>query len=91
MLQRMIDAPKRFGWGECMLAHMFFEMHEVVYHEWKSIATGIMFYRCGHGTTCQLHVSFLRMLRRLESPIYADTEDTLPKRIWVRQIIGGPA
>ena len=24
-----------------MLAHMFFEMHEIVYHEWRSMATGI--------------------------------------------------
>lgn len=41
MLRRMLDAPERFGWGECMLTHMFFKIHEIVYHERKSMATGI--------------------------------------------------
>ena len=41
MFQRMLDAPERFGWGESMLAHMFFEMHEIVHHERRSMAAGI--------------------------------------------------
>ena len=32
MLQRMLDSPEWFGWGQCMLTHMFYEMHEIVYH-----------------------------------------------------------
>ena len=33
MLQTMLDTLERFGWGQCMLVHMFYEMHEIVYHE----------------------------------------------------------
>ena len=38
MLQQMVEAPKIFDWGQCMLAHLFHEMHEVVFHERKTMA-----------------------------------------------------
>ena len=41
MLQRMVDAPEIFGWGQCMLAHMFHEMHEVVFHERKTMVARV--------------------------------------------------
>jgi hypothetical protein len=41
MLQQMIERPRRYGWGQCMLAHMYHEMHEVVYREAKSMAAGV--------------------------------------------------
>ena len=33
MLQWMLDALERFRWGECILAHMYHEMHKIVYHK----------------------------------------------------------
>lgn len=43
MLQRMLDRPvTRFRWGECMLAQMYHEMHEVVYQSAKTIAAGVL-------------------------------------------------
>ena len=41
MLQQMVDAPEIFGWGQCMLAHMFHEMHELVFHEKKTMVVGV--------------------------------------------------
>ena len=41
MLQRMIEALEIFGWGQCMLAHLFHEIHEVVFHERKTMVAGV--------------------------------------------------
>ena len=41
MLQQMVATPKIFSWGQCMLAHMFHEMHEIVFHGKKTMATGV--------------------------------------------------
>lgn len=36
MLQMMLENLERYGWGKCMVAHMYHEMHEK-----KSMATGV--------------------------------------------------
>lgn len=41
MLHRMVEAPEIFGWGQCMLAHMFDEMHKIVYHGRKTMLVGV--------------------------------------------------
>ena len=41
MLQRMVEAPEIFGWGQCMLAHLLHEMYEVVFHERKTMVAGV--------------------------------------------------
>ena len=41
MLHRMIEVPKIFGSDYCMLAHLFHEMHEIFFHEKKTMATDI--------------------------------------------------
>ena len=41
MLQRMVAALEIFGWGQYMLAHLFHEMHEAVFHERKTMAAGV--------------------------------------------------
>ena len=41
MLQKMLTSPKIFGWGQCMLAHLFHEMHEVVFHERKTMVARV--------------------------------------------------
>ena len=42
MLQRMLDEPIHYGWGQCMLAHMYHEMHEIAYRGAKSMAAGVI-------------------------------------------------
>ena len=41
MLQRMLDELIHYGWGQCMLAHMYHEMHEIAYRGAKSMAAGV--------------------------------------------------
>lgn len=41
ILQMMLETLERYGWGQCMLAHIYHEMHEIVYHERKSMAVGV--------------------------------------------------
>lgn len=42
MVAHMMVTPSELAWGQCLLAHMFFEMHEVVYHDSKSFAAGAL-------------------------------------------------
>lgn len=42
MLERLLDHPERLGWVSCLLAHMYCEMHEVVYREGKSMAASVL-------------------------------------------------
>lgn len=42
MLERLLTHPVRSGWGSCLLAHMYHEMHEIVYREGKSMAAGLL-------------------------------------------------
>ena len=42
MLQRILDEPIHYGWGQCMLAHMYHEMHEIAYRGAKSMAAGVI-------------------------------------------------
>lgn len=41
MLCQMVEAPEIFGWGQCILAHLYHEMHEIVFHEKKTMASGV--------------------------------------------------
>lgn len=42
MLERLVETPQRLGWGSCILAHMYREMHEIVYREGKSMAARVL-------------------------------------------------
>lgn len=42
MLERLLTHPLRLGWGSCLLTHMYHEMHELIYHEGKSMAVGVL-------------------------------------------------
>lgn len=42
MLERLLTHPVRLGWGSFLLAHMYHEMHEIVYREGKSMAVGVL-------------------------------------------------
>ncbi|GLJ54056.1 hypothetical protein SUGI_1157090 [Cryptomeria japonica] len=42
MLERLLTHPMRLGWGSCLLAHVYHEMHEIVYREGKSMAAGVL-------------------------------------------------
>lgn len=42
MLERLIETPQRLGWGSCILAHMYSEMHEIAYREGKSMDAGVL-------------------------------------------------
>lgn len=37
-----MDNPERLGWGSCILAHMYCEMHEIVHKEGKSMVVGVL-------------------------------------------------
>lgn len=37
-----MDHPKILGWGSFLLAHMYHEMHEVVYREGKSMEAVVL-------------------------------------------------
>ena len=41
MLQSLLDELIHYGWGQCMLAHMYHEMHEITYKEAKSMEVGV--------------------------------------------------
>lgn len=41
IVARLMATPK-LGWGQCMLAHMFSKMHEIMYHESKSFASSAL-------------------------------------------------
>ena len=41
MLQRMLDEPIHYDWSQCMLAHMYHEMHEITYQGAKSMAAEV--------------------------------------------------
>lgn len=60
VLHQMLDALEIFRWGKCMLAHMFHEMHEIVFHGKKTMAAMCMCYRSGHGTIYRCADPFMR-------------------------------
>ena len=41
MLEKILQQPAQFGWGQCFLAHMYHEMHEIVYQEARSMAARV--------------------------------------------------
>lgn len=42
MLERLLTHLVRLGWGSCLLAHMYHEMHEIAYRGVKSMAVGVL-------------------------------------------------
>lgn len=40
MVSHLMATPSELGWGQCMMTHMFFEMHEIMYQERKSFSLG---------------------------------------------------
>lgn len=42
MLDKLIQHPQRLGWVSCILAHMYHEMHEIIYREGNSMAAGVL-------------------------------------------------
>lgn len=42
MLDRLLTHSERLGWGSCLLAHMYHEMHEIAYRGAKSMAKGVL-------------------------------------------------
>lgn len=42
ILEMLVAQPRRLGWGSCLLAHMYHEMHKIAYPDVKSMAVGVL-------------------------------------------------
>ncbi|XP_059068501.1 protein MAIN-LIKE 2-like [Cryptomeria japonica] len=42
ILEMLISQSRRLGWGSCLLAHMYHEMHEIAYQDAKSMAARVL-------------------------------------------------
>lgn len=42
MVARLMLTPSELAWGQCLLAHMFSEMHKILYQESKSFTSSAL-------------------------------------------------
>lgn len=72
---RLMETPQRLGWGSFLLAHMYHEMHEIVYRDgWSMVASVyiLQVWAWEHLPICR---SVVDDSREIEQPIiyrYAD-------------------